>query len=100
VPAHWFLEVYNVLLIAERRGRIGTAEMASHMHAIELLGVATDDAADATSRSVTVALAGAEGLTMYDAAYLELAMRLGVDLATRDGELAGAARRRGVRVVP
>lgn len=47
----------------------------------------------------TLWLARAERLTTYDAAYLELAMRLGMPLATKDEALAAAARRLGVSVL-
>ena len=91
VPAHWPLEVANGLLAAERRRR------ATHADVTEALQVDRD-----TTRHVageTAGLARQYGLTIYDAAYLELAMRLGAMLATSDTALARAAKKAGVAVV-
>jgi predicted nucleic acid-binding protein len=100
VPAHWPLEVTNALLIAERRGRIARADMTAHLQTIGALSVQVDPETAQRAVRETLAIARAEGLTLYDAAYLELALRLGEPLATLDHDLAKAARKAGVSVKP
>ena len=99
VPAIWPIEVANVLALAERRRRITPAESAEFIGRLEGLAIEVD--AGTLSRAFTriLDLAREERLTAYDAAYLELAMRLGVPLATKDGPLSAAAMRLGVTVV-
>ena len=99
VPAIWPIEVANVLAIAERRGRITPAESAEFIGRLEGLAIEVD--AGTLSRAFTriLDLAREERLTAYDAAYLELAMRLGVPLATKDGPLSAVAMRLGVTVL-
>jgi predicted nucleic acid-binding protein len=100
VPAHWPLEVLNALLVAERRGRIGRSETTAHVRTIEDLGIDVDEETVRRAAHETLALARAEQLSLYDAAYLELALRRGLSLATLDKDLAKAAKRSGVSVVP
>lgn len=100
VPALWHLELANVLVQAERRGRLSVRDTAARLPLLDALPIATDDEAPGRVRGNVLALARAEGLTAYDAAYLELALRTGADLATKDTALARAARRAGVTVVP
>ena len=61
--------------------------------------IAIDDQTDLHAWDATLALSRSEGLTLYDAAYLELAVRLGLPLATGDNELIAAAQRLGVAVL-
>ena len=99
VPAHWMLEVTNALLVAERRKRI---EAASVNHAIGILRqmpIRTDSKTDDQAGGHTLELARQHMLSIYDAAYLELALRLGAGLATLDEPLNAAAKRRGVTLV-
>ena len=98
VPGLWHLEVANVLLQAERRGRIATGDVATRLELIAELPITTDDETTARAWREILALARAEGLTTYDAAYLELAIRRGLPLQTRDRALATAAGRCGVAV--
>jgi predicted nucleic acid-binding protein len=98
VPGLWHLEVANVLLQAERRGRIATVDVATRLELIAELPITTDDEATARAWREILALARAEGLTTYDATYLELAIRRGLPLQTRDKVLAAAAGRCGVAV--
>jgi predicted nucleic acid-binding protein len=100
VPAIWHLEVANVLLQAERRGRISQGEIARRLTLIAELPITVDQETLPRAWREVTALARAEKLTTYDAAYLELAMRLGLSLMTKDQELAAAARRMGVHVFP
>lgn len=99
VPQHWPLEVANGLLFALRRGRISDGEWRGAITDAESIraDVATDTGALAWS-ALSV-LAKRHDLTIYDAAYLELATRRGLPLATLDGKLAQAARVEGVEVL-
>ena len=98
VPGLWHLEVANVLLQAERRGRITTGDVALRLELIAELPITTDNEATARAWREILALARAETLTTYDATYLELAIRRGLPLLTKDEALIGAAKRCGVGV--
>jgi len=100
VPAHWGLEVTNALLVAERRSRITSDEVAAHLRTIAALGIQVDPETDRRVGRDILKVARAGGLSIYDAAYLELAQRLVVPLATLDKELAKAASKSGVKVRP
>lgn len=91
VPSIWRLEVANSLTMAVRRQRITTRFRERSLADLALLNIATDPDTDGFAWSATVALADSHRLTVYDAAYLELALRLGLPLATLDGELRKAA---------
>jgi predicted nucleic acid-binding protein len=99
VPALWHLELANVLLQAEKRGRIATSDVATRLELIAELPIAIDHEMAARAWREIITLARTEGLTTYDAAYLELAIRRGLPLATRDDALIGAARRIGVAIL-
>lgn len=96
VPGIWSLEVANVLTVAERRGRVTAAEVSRFVDLLLGLPIVTD--AETSSRALgdILMLARTYELSAYDAAYLELAMRLGVGLVTKDRSLANAAARAGV----
>ena len=100
VPALWALEVANGLLVAERRGRVAAGEAAELASAVHDLNVTLVDFTldDALGRLLD--LSRAHGLTVYDAAYLELAMREGLALATEDDDLRSAAHSAGIPIVP
>ena len=98
VPSLWPLEVANVLLVAERRKRCSEAEAVRFVELLESLPITTDDDTARRALNRTYQLAREYGLTSYDAAYLELAMRLGVPLATMDRQLADAATNAGVTI--
>lgn len=100
VPQHWCLEVGNTLLLGERRKRASAADSAHFLGILNSLAIETDQETSARATSATLALARSEGLTLYDAAYLELAMRRKLPIATLDGELRTAARRSGVKCLP
>ena len=97
VPALWRLELANVLVIAERRKRLTEADTARFLTLIDGLPIQVVPE-HGTTRSM-VALARAHGLTAYDAAYLELALRSGLPLATLDTRLGSAARVAGIKLV-
>ena len=99
VPNLWRLEVANGLALAERRGRITPAESAELIALLEMIEIVVDGDTAARAFTRVLDLAREERLTAYDAAYLELAMRLGVPLASKDGDLCDTAERLGVSVL-
>ena len=96
VPVIWPLEVSNVLLVAERRGRISEAQLVRLVELLGALPVSVDLTTSERAMGAILALARGHGLSAYDAAYLELAMREGVPIASRDEQLTTAAARCGV----
>ena len=100
VPGLWHLEVANVLARAERHKRIRAAQVAAHLDLLDRLPIVTDSETQRRAFRETLTLARAERLTTYDAAYLELAMRRGTALATRDNALLQAARRLDIETLP
>lgn len=99
VPSLWHLELANVLLQAERRGRIAPGDVSTRLKLISELPITTDHETAMRAWHEVIALARTENLTAYDAAYLELAIRRGLPLSTRDDALIAAARRVGVTVL-
>jgi predicted nucleic acid-binding protein len=98
VPAHWAIEVANGLLMAERRKRSSPTDTHAALHLAQTLSVTVDVETASHLATDTTALARQYGLTIYDAAYLELAMRRGAKLATSDRDLVKAAKASGVAV--
>ena len=90
-PSLWRLEVANVLEMGVRRGRMDAAFRDATLADLELLPVQTDPDTDKHAWRSTLRLAERHGLTVYDAAYLELALRRGLPLASLDRELRAAA---------
>jgi predicted nucleic acid-binding protein len=99
VPGIWSLEIANVLLVAERRNRMTQKQSEEAIALLQSLLIQVDTATDANALGATLVLGRQEGLAAYDAAYLELALRLGLPLATIDQRLALAATRCGVDLV-
>jgi predicted nucleic acid-binding protein len=95
-PALWWFEVRNALVQGERRGRFTELWTARFLRDISRLGITIDRAPGETG---VLTLARRHRLTVYDAAYLELALREGLPMATLDEALAGAARAEGVSLV-
>lgn len=95
VPALWPAEMANILVMAERRGRITPADAERSVELLRRLPL-TIEPADGETLGRTRALAREHGLTAYDAWYLELAIRLALPLATFDGALEAAAQGAGV----
>jgi predicted nucleic acid-binding protein len=91
-PAHWPLEVANGLLMAERRKRIDASFRLKCLADVGGLPVALDSETQSFALSSISDLAARYGITVYDAAYLELAARSGLPLATLDDELHDAAK--------
>lgn len=99
VPSIWPLEVGNALLTAERKQRIEAAESARFIALIESLPVEMHDLPSDRALGAVLELGRQQGLTTYDASYLELAIREGLPLATLDDRLQSAARHLGVPLV-
>jgi predicted nucleic acid-binding protein len=87
-PSLWWFEVRNILVVNERRKRITVAETAAFLRDLASLPVTVDRTPD---ESEVLRLARAHRLSLYDAAYLELAQRSGAALATLDAALLRAA---------
>lgn len=99
VPLHWHVEVANSVISAERRRRISAEDVMLTFDDLRTFVVAVDGEGPARLWRETVVLAQSHRLTMYDAAYLELAMRRALPLASLDRELVAAARTSGVEVI-
>ncbi|MFQ5521328.1 MAG: type II toxin-antitoxin system VapC family toxin [Candidatus Methylomirabilia bacterium] len=99
VPALWWYEVSNALTMAQRRRRLAEADRVRLIELYGMLPIQTDSelGPDAAWRFHT--LAQKYALSAYDAAYVELAQRRGLGLATLDRRLLTAARTAGIRVI-
>jgi predicted nucleic acid-binding protein len=96
-PAIWLLEVANVLLVAERRGRLREAQASRFLELLDQLPIEVDNAM--SDLAGVVAAGRRHELSSYDASYLVLAERLGAPLATLDRRLGAAAERAGVQLL-
>ncbi len=99
-PSLWRFEVANGLQTAIRRKRIDVAYRDRMLDNLAALNIRIDAESDSYVWSATAQLAAVHGLTVYDAAYLELAQRRRLPLATLDAALARAAEQAGVEVIP
>ena len=99
VPTLWAYEVGNVLLMVERRQRITEAQSRRFTQLLESLPISISDSHLVSLWSSAVVVARAHGLSVYDGTYLDLAMREGIPLATRDRALRRAARKLGVAIL-
>jgi predicted nucleic acid-binding protein len=100
VPALWWWEVGNALLVSERRKRITQAESRQHLMLLTALPIEVDESAREEAWSSCYLLARNHHLTLYDAAYLEVALRRGLPLASIDHDLREAAKAEGVALLP
>lgn len=91
VPAIWPLEVGNVLLVAERKGRLSRASVVRFLSLLGGMPITVEQESPGRMLNEIVSLAREHGLSTYDASYLDLAMRLDLPLATHDASLAEAA---------
>lgn len=96
VPALWPLEVANALLMGERRKRATEAKVTTFLSLLAALPIALDDETSSRAWQQSLPLARLHRLSVYDATYLELALRHGVPLATLDENLAKAAAAAGI----
>ena len=98
VPNLWHLEAANVLLGAEKRSEITAGEIEGFISQLENLPIHVDPLTSHQSFSSILALGRAYNLSSYDAAYLELALREGIPLATLDIDLIKAAKKSGLEI--
>ncbi|GIX24602.1 MULTISPECIES: type II toxin-antitoxin system VapC family toxin [Caldimonas] len=99
VPPLWHLEIAHIVLSAERRRRLTQTEVESYLDLLRQLRIDTDAAPPERARADTLRLAREHRLSVYDACYLDLAMRRRLPLATRDTALQRAARAVGVELI-
>lgn len=99
VPAIWPFEVANALLVAERRKRITTAQVTALLQRIAKLAIVVEPISPGRAFSPILAAARQLQLTEYDAAYLELAIREALPIATLDDKLRRAAQSAGIELM-
>lgn len=99
VPQIWALEMANVLAIAVRRKKIDRPQQARFLSMLETLPIHVDSLSGTRVFAPVLAVADEYSLTAYDAMYLELALRLGLPLATLDTQLLAAAKTAGVTLL-
>lgn len=95
-PLHWWFEIRNVIMLGVRRKRVAQDETLAFFLRLEDTPI---ELADLPKAEAVFAIATRHGLTFYDAAYLELAMREDIALATLDRALARAATVEGVPLI-
>jgi predicted nucleic acid-binding protein len=93
VPEIWSLEIVNTLLVAERRNRMTVEQTQASINWLQSLLITIDSLTSVQAFGRTLTLAREQNLASYDAAYLELAWRLDLPLATNDKQLIDAALR-------
>ena len=96
VPGLWWFEIRNILVVAERRKRSTIARTNAFLTQIKRLELSIDRSPD---EETILRLARNHAMTVYDASYLELAIRAGAPLATLDKKLAAAAASEGVGLI-
>lgn len=99
VPAIWHLEVANVLLVAQRNRRITSEQRLSSLFILSELPISIDKSTSNHAWLETMELAEKYDLSLYDASYLELAIRLSIPIATFDKQLKNAAVKREITVI-
>ena len=99
VPAWWFIEIANVLAMAERKGRIAPVQSDAFIADLSKLGIERDEEAPDRAFAHLLALCRKHRLTSYDAIYLDLAIRRSLPLATLDGDLRKTTKKLGVRLL-
>lgn len=99
VPCIWPLEIANGLLLSERRRRMVPQSSDQFVFILDRVIISVDQPDPSHTWSNTLLLARETGLTVYDASYLELSLRTGLELATRDARLRAAAAARGVKLI-
>ena len=95
-PWLFWVELRNILIVGERRGRLLAGAAEDFLEAVDGLGIQLDTQ---TPSARVLDLARRHRLSAYDALYLELALRLALPLATLDAALGEAARAEGVHIV-
>jgi predicted nucleic acid-binding protein len=100
VPSIWFLEVANALWMSVRRKRLSRSDLNRLLSAVIALPIESDTTPVEERLAAVVALAQQFDLTVYDAAYLDLARRRTLPLATLDARLREAAEKLGLERLP
>jgi len=98
VPAIWPHEIANGLLMAQRRGRVTAAQRVTFVEELLKLPIEVEQQSARGVLDTHVTFAEKYALTAYDAAYLDLALRKGLPLATQDKALKAAAKKAGVKL--
>jgi len=99
VPAHWAVEVSNAFLSAIRRKRFQMSQVQGFWDDLATLPIAVEPPLNSTQAKAALKLAATRNLTIYDALYLELAIRLSLPLATLDSALRQASPSNGVALL-
>ncbi len=99
-PAIWPLEIANALLVLQRRKRLTAGERDESLRLVRAIPVTIDHSSSERALTALSELGQKESLSVYDAAYLDVSVRLKLPLACKDGPLAAAATRNRVRVTP
>jgi predicted nucleic acid-binding protein len=99
VPSIWRLEIGNALRTAVRRRRCSPEHATNSLLRLTRLRIVCDSETNQHAWNATWSLSQEQNLTLYDAAYLELAIRACVPLASRDVALLRAARSMGVETI-
>jgi predicted nucleic acid-binding protein len=99
VPGWWFIEIANVIAMAERKGRISVSQSSAFVADLNLLDVEQDNDGPSRAFDHLLPLCRKHRLTSYDALYLDLALRRQLPLATLDDDLRAAARKAGVSLL-
>ena len=100
VPSLWRLEIASALQNGIKRKRIDAAYRDSAIQGLLRLPIETDQDTNDYAWTTTLQLADVHRITVYDASYLELALRRALPLATRDEQLAAAAASAGAILLP
>lgn len=99
VPSIWYLEVANVLYMAEKRKRTKRNDSTSFLRLLQTFEIHSDDTWHHRAFDQVMTLCRVHQLTSYDAAYLELAIRCQLPLASLDDALCKAAKAEGLQVL-
>ena len=98
VPALWPVEVANVLLVAERRGRLTSADSARFIELLAGLPILIDGSTHERALGSVLSVGRDSGLSAYDATYVDLAIRRGAMVATRDRRLMHVCQEAKIRL--
>lgn len=99
VPSLWMWEVGNVLLVAQRRKRVTHAQASGFLQMLKILPITIDEKSAQAAHGVTFELALEQDLSSYDAAYLELALRRQLPVASLDKKLNCASKALGLSLI-
>jgi predicted nucleic acid-binding protein len=99
IPAWWYIELTNVLALAERKGRIDAQQVSEFIQLVEGFQLEVDAESHTRASSHLLPLCRSDELTSYDAVYLDLTLRRQLSLASLDEPLRKAAKKHGVKVL-